>query len=356
MKKKTVLAGILLAMSLMFVLAGCGGSEKAETEAGDTQETQPVGSGCAYDFPKTGFGFDLPEGVEITKGSIDPYDIGEIQYGSNLSMAWPVYWNCTEEERASLTEADADKVHTGGSFMIFCSGDGRDLEQTKQAYATQIKEETGEELSEEEIALLDEFEQIHQEGEYTWYVLKQPKSEGIPKDYQAEYDAFYDATDEILKNMTFYVPQVWRGGSDGSDVRFEATDLDGNAVDSEGLFSQNKITMINIWGTYCGPCINEMPELQKIHQEYADKGVTVVGLVIDVPEGNDAQLAEAKSIIKDTGVTYLNLRAWEGYNEQLAAPAVPTTYFVDSQGKLVGDPIVGANVTKYRSTLEEFLK
>ena len=141
----------------------------------------------------------------------------------------------------------------------------------------------------------------------------------------------------------------------GSSISFQTTDLDGNAVDSKELFAKNKITMINIWGTYCGPCVEEMPEIEVISKEYADKGAAVVGLVVDVTEADDSKLADAHDIVKDTGVTYLNLKAWDGSNSQLAAPGTPTTYFVDSEGNLVGDPIVGANVAKYRETLDGLL-
>jgi thiol-disulfide isomerase/thioredoxin len=141
----------------------------------------------------------------------------------------------------------------------------------------------------------------------------------------------------------------------GSSISFQTTDLDGNAVDSKDLFAKNKITMINIWGTYCGPCVEEMPEIEVISKEYADKGAAVVGLVVDVTEADDSKLADAQDIVKATGVTYLNLKAWDGSNSQLAAPGTPTTYFVDSEGKLVGDPVVGANVAKYRETLDGLL-
>lgn len=141
----------------------------------------------------------------------------------------------------------------------------------------------------------------------------------------------------------------------GSSISFQTTDLDGNAVDSKELFAKNKITMINIWGTYCGPCVEEMPEIEVISKEYADKGAAVAGLVVDVTESDDSKLADAEDIVKTTGVTYLNLKAWDGSNSQLPAPGTPTTYFVDSEGNLAGDPIVGANVAKYREALDQLL-
>ena len=347
MRKITI---ITLLISLAFAASGCGGGGGSAASG-----QQSAGSGCTYDFPQTGFGFELPEGVEVTKGFINSYDMGEISYNGQISLGWPVYWNLTRDEIDNLPDSDYDRIHTGTSFMVLCSGEGRDLEQTKADYIAQTEKESGEAISDEEKAHLDKLVQIHQEGDYTWYMALGDKTPEMPEENQKEYDAFFDATDEIVKNMKFYEPQIWRGGDEGTLISFKTTDLDGNAVDSKDLFAKNRITMINIWGTYCGPCIEEMPELEEISREYADKGIGVAGLVVDVTEGNDSKLEEAKEIVKDTGVTYMNIKAWDGFSDQLSAPGTPTTYFVDSEGKLIGDPIVGANVMKYKQTLDDFL-
>ena len=142
---------------------------------------------------------------------------------------------------------------------------------------------------------------------------------------------------------------------EGFEFVAETVDLDGNTVNTADLFAQNKITMVNIWATCCGPCINEMPELEKIHQEYAEEGAGVIGLVLDVPAGNDQLLQDALDILDETGVTYTNIRAWNGLGETLQVNAVPTTYFVDSEGKIMGDPIVGADIEQYRRTFKNYL-
>ena len=86
-------------------------------------------------------------------------------------------------------------------------------------------------------------------------------------------------------------------------ISFETTDLDGNAVTAEELFSQHKLTMINLWGTYCGPCIGEMPDLEILSQRLAEKDCAIVGVVVDVAGLEDtARLETAREIIADTGV------------------------------------------------------
>ena len=161
--------------------------------------------------------------------------------------------------------------------------------------------------------------------------------------------------DQIISNMKFFTPEKWEGTEEGADVSFETIDLDGNTVNSKDLFAQNKVTMINIWGTTCGPCVNEMPVLEQMNKEFQARGGAVVGLVDDVRVNDQQYLEDAKSIVKDTGVTYLNLCSWDGFDEMLACIGTPTTYFVDSHGKLLGEPVLGAYPEKYKEFMEEYL-
>ena len=113
--------------------------------------------------------------------------------------------------------------------------------------------------------------------------------------------------------------------------------------------------MINLWGTYCGPCIGEMSELEKMDKEFASKGGGIVGLVVDVPVGNDKYLDNAKTIVKETGVTYPIIRAWDGFDKVFENEGVPATFFVDSKGKLIGQPILGAQINTYPKEMEDLL-
>ena len=144
--------------------------------------------------------------------------------------------------------------------------------------------------------------------------------------------------------------------STGAVVSFETVDVDGNPVSSKDIFAANKVTMINIWGTFCGPCVKEMPEIQKISEEYASKGAGVIGLVCDLPVGDDTYLADAKDIIETTGVKYLNIRAWDGSEDVMPSTAVPSTYFVDSEGRLIGEKIAGAKLDQYAPALDALLE
>lgn len=137
------------------------------------------------------------------------------------------------------------------------------------------------------------------------------------------------------------------GVKSSSFEKFTAVDLAGNTVD-ESIFKGKKLTMINIWATFCRPCINEMPDLEKLHQEYADKGVQVMGIVCDVSysgDGYEPPLYDAAlDIVEDTGVTYTSLLPSDSLDmiKLSEVYSVPETIFVDENGNIVGDSFIGS--------------
>ena len=136
---------------------------------------------------------------------------------------------------------------------------------------------------------------------------------------------------------------------------FTSTDLDGNEV-TEAIFAEKDLTVLNIWGTYCGPCKDEMPELAKWAEELPDN-VQIIGMVIDVPERDADMIKTAKEICADTGVKYINITDNDSVEALLTSvEAIPTTFILDSEGKTVCTPIVGADVASYQKAVEEYLK
>ena len=119
---------------------------------------------------------------------------------------------------------------------------------------------------------------------------------------------------------------------------FEATTTEGEAWNSD-KFANSKLTMINVWGTYCNPCLSEMPDLGELAAEYDPAQFQIVGVVCDVMENDSADNIDyAKQLITETKANYPHLLANESiYMSFLGAvSAVPTTFFVRQDGSLVG--------------------
>ena len=134
----------------------------------------------------------------------------------------------------------------------------------------------------------------------------------------------------------------------GSFNKFTTVDLSGKKV-TEDIFKGKKLTMINIWATFCGPCINEMPDLAALNKEYADKDFQVIGIVCDVGYSNegyyDSSLYQsAVEIVEMTGADYVNLLPSQSLDfiKLREVYSVPETIFVDENGNVVGSNYVGS--------------
>nr|WP_294853514.1 TlpA disulfide reductase family protein [uncultured Oscillibacter sp.] len=133
----------------------------------------------------------------------------------------------------------------------------------------------------------------------------------------------------------------------GTLSSFAAWDLNGVPVDQR-IFADDKLTLINIWATFCGPCLREMPDLGQLAADYADRGVQVVGIVVDIPQTSGAfspdMVQTARDLVEQTGANYLHLLPSA---DLIAAKlsgvsSVPETIFVNDKGELVGQSYVGA--------------
>ena len=126
---------------------------------------------------------------------------------------------------------------------------------------------------------------------------------------------------------------------------FEGKDLDGNTVKSDELFSGNAVTVVNFWFTTCNPCVGELSELDALNKELAEKGGALIGVNTFTLDGDKAAIADAKDVLAKKGATYQNIYFGSGGDAGKFVEnvfAYPTTYVVDRNGNIVGDPIVGA--------------
>ena len=143
--------------------------------------------------------------------------------------------------------------------------------------------------------------------------------------------------------------------SDKEDKKFPeftAKTVSGEDISSD-LFKDSKLTVVNVWGSWCGPCVQEIPELQKLYESMKDKDVNVIGLAQDAGTDLDA----VKEIIDKNKVTYQNIVP-EGATEDfvMSLMAFPTTFFVDSDRNIVGVIQGGRNLEAFTAAVEGVLE
>ena len=121
------------------------------------------------------------------------------------------------------------------------------------------------------------------------------------------------------------------------------------SVDAAGLKKavaahRGKVVVLNLWATWCGPCVEEFPDLVKLQKVHGKQGVVVLAVSTDEPSDK----AEVVKFMADAGAPFSAYMRKSGDTpeflstiDQKWSGAIPTTYIFDRQGKQVGAPIVG---------------
>ncbi len=184
-------------------------------------------------------------------------------------------------------------------------------------------------------------------------VVEQPMEETA----EAPAEPVQEEEPEKKEEPSFYTLSLDYEGA-GKEYVFTANTLDGRTVTSQELFGGAKVTMLNIWGTYCYPCLSEMPDLGRLAKDFADSDFQMIGLVCDVDDPESATGQTALSQIAETGADYTHLLATVDVirNVMFDVYAVPTTLFLDSEGKLLCSAVVGSNSYEtWAAAIEELL-
>lgn len=144
--------------------------------------------------------------------------------------------------------------------------------------------------------------------------------------------------------------------------KFETTGIDGKTY-TEKVFSDYDLTLVNVFTTWCSPCVKEIPELQELYKEMKDKGVGVAGVVLDTTDEKGNQDEEA---VKKAGILQKKTKAEYPFltpdttmmNGRLQGiSAFPETFFVDKDGNIVGDTYTGSHtLDEWKEIVEKELK
>ena len=134
------------------------------------------------------------------------------------------------------------------------------------------------------------------------------------------------------------------------DITFSTTDMSG-AKWTDSCFAGKKLTIINYWAYWCGPCVRELPDLQKLSVDYADKGVQILGLHDPGEEKKDSEK------LKSLKITNPSLRYTSDFDRYMNTGYMPVTVFVDSNGKVIGQAYIGSkSYDEWAKLIDDYLK
>ena len=354
--------------------APAAGTEPAEAApAPETDESTEAAKGSdpfVFDAPKIGFHFEVPEKYRHLKGTLDwsgsYLDDGILQFTATY-YAIPKdrieeyfdYIGAAVQAMAAgeeVPEAPVPGWDNYGISTVAYDAFSISSDRGEEDLRKELKDHNG--WREDNFAWL---EKIGSDGEYSFYVGQYAELEENKEKHRdamgdcfEEFEEIVTDRDTFLSALTLKAPDQQKTNLEiGETVAFETTDLDGNPISSKDLFAAGKVTMINLWATWCHACREELPELAEIAKEYEGKGCRIVGICLDADEEGIPE--EAKEILKEAGVEYLNLVPPEGVENLLPTICYPTSFFFDSEGRLIAEPIRGAYIEEYRPALDKAL-
>ena len=298
---------LLLAVMMVLAMAACGAKE-------NDKKTDISGGNTMTDEPKT------------------------------LEEASALFDSLLAQENAILGENSAlwEKVFMAANKDMIMIEDGKNYGQ----FLLDTIEEAKDQFTEEELKVLREGGEKIRDLEDQLTKLEEKFPELMPETPDGTVSVPAENGKPIEQNSNPF-------------PAFEGKDLDGNPVKSDELFSANAVTVVNFWFTTCNPCVGELSELDALNKELAKKGGALIGVNTFTLDGDEAAISEAKDVLAKKGVTYQNVYfASDGEAGKFTTNifAYPTTYVVDRNGNIVGDPIVGAITEKKQAeTLQKLI-
>ena len=166
-------------------------------------------------------------------------------------------------------------------------------------------------------------------------VQTEPPEEAGQQEPEAAADGAEPETASAEESIE--VPAAQEAGAEWDpDFTFETVDTEGWEW-SDRNFADAKLTMLNLWAYWCGPCVGEMPDLQKLGEEYAEQGFQIFGVS---PQEYEHENVET---LQRLGITYPSLRLTDSLNEAMKTDYIPATLFVDGNGHVLGELVIGSH-------------
>ena len=290
------------------------------------------------DFPFMGLSAELPEELKKQMDSADVVMLTGEDWTDgldNIKYAH-LFWNKLTDEQK---EEEVNLLGTGYEDWL------ASIERIGAlgVYSTDVIDEL------DAITGCDEHKELgtSADGKFKYYLSINTKAEKELTDEIENIETTLGEMTPFNGQSAFEQPQT--AASDANNVgSFETTDIDGNAY-TEKVFSDYDLTLVNAFTTWCSPCVNEMPELEELYQEMKEEGVGVGGMVLDSVSADgtpdDAVVQKAQLLKEKTGVTYpLLIPDKDFLNGRISGlQSFPESFFVDKDGNIVSDPIMGSN-------------
>ena len=211
-----------------------------------------------------------------------------------------------------------------------------------------------EEVNAQMLAIWDEyhnyqFEYIknHPDSYVAHYILNDMKTD-IELAQVQEYAEILTGESVYRDNLNKFIESNMRVELGQPFMDFTLQTKDGKDVNLAEIIKNNKVTMIDFWASWCGPCRHENPVVKAAYEKYHAKGLEIVGISVD---RNEAKWLEA---VEEDALPYIQVRDAEGdVSNDYAVIYIPSNFLYDQNGVMVAKGLRGEEL---EAKLAELLK
>lgn len=363
--KKKFLSGIII-LALSFSIVGCGKNSEDKTveNTTNTEQTQKksIDSEKTGKFESFGLEYILPDSwLKASKSNtLGPEPCGGGEENKKKEMFGEVGFAFTSKEDVKELQDKMKKAKTEEDQMKVVI----DLQKkTKKILNIVIfnKDKATKATKDKAFGEFKNHDKLGEKGNYEFYFLynEQYDDIGLSESSKKEFKEICDAIKEFRNSIKISIPITEEEKIKNSGVKnigdIKTKDIHGKAVD-RSIFKENKLTIVDIWATTCGPCVQAMPKLQKLQEELKKDKINVMGIVIDALDEETTEVA--KNIVEKKGVKYIDIVPDEILKNGIlkSITGTPTFIFVDSNGNIVGNPIVGADIEELKKEALDLVK
>ncbi|MCI8806036.1 MAG: TlpA family protein disulfide reductase [Clostridiales bacterium] len=353
MKSKRSLIKFSCAIFMAIILIGCEETDTVKQEEAQTVTTSSNSE--IFESHETGLIFHIPKeyqekGIKIEGPDIDEkgHDFIRINYYYKpiIDKLIDDMLALSPEERTKQAQQEFyENMYKHSKCLM-------DITLIKEEeYNSSIKDGK----KHNELSYWNNAEKFGTNDGYVYLIaIPENDTDGMEAEEKAQYEECHDYMKTAKENIEF--TEINELGKMPRQMpKFTAKDLKGNTV-TENIFTEKDLTVVNIWGTFCNPCVEEMPELgewAKIMPENAQ----LIGIISDIESENDnIHYDLAVKIMEKSKADFTQIIANKDFESVMSwVTGVPTTLFVDKSGKIIGKPIVGADVDGYKKFVEDYL-
>ncbi|MCR5753793.1 MAG: TlpA family protein disulfide reductase [Acetatifactor sp.] len=352
-KNKMIIMGLILTT----LLSACGNSRMPGSETAQTTQNISVEGRELFDVAERGIRFEIPREYQDLGVQVEPCNENIKGY----KCAFVYYYSPTSkkllDEVISMNTEDRTR-EIEDEYTQKIMDTSRCLMEVAIVEEEEYKNLINNGASDDDFTYNSPAEYFGTNDGYAYIVSIPELDDGALNTQEIEDYHKCKGYMTTVKNNIAYMPvQLESDETVVGEVMPEinTTDINGNKVTSD-IFANKEITVVNIWGTFCGPCIEEMPELEEMSKELGDRA-QLIGIVGDIEGTADNEHLElAKKIVDKAGVSFINLIPNDDFDDLMSGIiGFPTTIFVDSNGNIIGDPIVGTDVEATKMFVKDYL-